>query len=223
MKKNFITGLAIILPVVLTVIVIVFFVNLLTKPFLELTKALLTQLAIPYITSHPTLLIIVSKCLSLAFIFTIIVLAGVLGRLVFIRTLFKIGDLLFHRIPLINKVYIALQEVLTTLFREESPSFSQAVIVPFPHTSAYAIGMLVQDTLAPGSDKEMADLVTVFIPATPNPTLGFMVLAKRKDLIPLEMKVDEAIKFIVSCGVVFHGFKPNGANTPNNPIHSSEK
>ncbi len=207
MRKSFFTGLGIILPLVLTVLIVMFLINLLTKPFLGIAQGLLDYsglLGKPILfLSSEQLVLITSKFLVLLSLFVFTLVIGFFARWVFVHYLIRIGDYIIHKIPVVNKIYKAIKDVVTTLFDSPNQTFSQVVLVPFPHTKGLALGFIVAEKLPDESDKEYSDLVSVFVPATPNPTMGFMLLYKRSQLHYLDMKIDEALKCIVSCGVLF--------------------
>lgn len=191
MKNNFLTGLAILLPIALTFWILALLVNLLTNPFTGLVDGIFHYYNLqtswtPYIT----------KLLILAVLIALVFLAGLLGRFLFLNPLFKFGDRLLHRLPLVNKVYKASQDVVHSLFSEEKTSFSQVVLVPFPNARSLSIGLIS------AKGEATPEKVSVFVPGTPNPTMGFMLLFRKDQLIPIDIKVDEALKFVVSCGVI---------------------
>jgi uncharacterized membrane protein len=198
MKKSFFTGLGILLPIVLTIVVVGFLLNVLTGPFVGFVQEGLGLLNWP-----EQVVLFISKILVLFILVGITFLMGLLARWVITHYVIKYGDRLFHQIPIVNKIYRAIQEVVSTLFNSESPKFSKVVLVRFPHTKGWALGFLVNDKISPGSDESFSDLVSVFVPAAPNPTMGFNLLYHSNELIPLDMKVEDALKCIVSCGVMF--------------------
>ena len=213
MKKDFLAGLVILLPVVLTIIIVRFFINLLTKPFLGILTAISQRYewlssSFNYLPGEEIKLVI-SKLLILTILFFILLAIGFLGRLFIVNTFLQIADKVLHYIPLINKIYKSIQEVMHTLFKTETTAFSQVVLVPFPHANSYSVGLITKDSLPQGSDKEHMKLVSVFVCGTPNPTMGFMLLFKREQLVLLDMKVEDAMKFIISCGVIYSGFNKN--------------
>lgn len=210
MKKNFLTGLAILLPVVLTAMIVMFFVNLLTKPFLELVNEIFRESGllgkIPVISS-PQAIYIISKILILCFLVFTTLLIGFFIQHLFANYFFHAFDKLIHKIPVVNKIYKSLQEVMHTLFTSENKTFSQVVLVPFPQEKAYCIGFVTKESLPEGTDKEHLGLISIYIPGTPNPMMGFNFLYTRNQVIFINMKVDDALKFIISCGVMFPGFE----------------
>ena len=137
--------------------------------------------------------IILSRILILITLFLFLILIGFIVRHLFAKGLFNTLDKLLHRVPLVNKVYKAIQEVMHTLFITEGPTFSTVVLVPFPHEKTYSLGLITKEALPEGSDKEHLNLVSIFVPGTPNPTMGFMVLFRREQLIFIDMKVEDAL------------------------------
>lgn len=206
MKKNFLTGLVILLPIAITFWVIIFLVNLLTNPFLNTVKSLLSHY---HIISHPTFLIFISRLSILLFLFGIAVLAGFLARILFINYMFRLGDYLIHRIPFINKIYKAAQDVTHTLFGKEKTSFSQVVLVPFPHSKCYSIGFITEGKENQiRNNPDFKEKVSILVPGTPNPLMGFMLIYKQEEIVYLDIKPEEAAKFVISCGVMLPEFKP---------------
>ena len=211
MKQNFFTGLAMLLPIALTFWILSFLIDLLTNPFLTFTENILKYynlLDYPFLFfSGDQVLMFWSRVLILAFLAGIAILAGFLARILFLNFFFRMGDYLMHRIPFVNRIYKATQDVVHTLFGAQKTSFAKVVLVPFPHEKAYSLGMITSEGLHGESDPEHMDKVSIFIPGTPNPTFGFMLLFKREQLIMLDMSIDEALKFIVSMGVMTPEFK----------------
>lgn len=206
MKKHFLTGLAILLPSVLTVILVMFIINFLTKPFIGIMQSLLIKYDIfdhPFLFfSGSQVLFFSSKLLALFFLIGLTLLLGFIGRIVLFNYVFKVGDYIIHRIPIINKIYKAIQDVTHTIFKPESKSFTQAVLVRFPHSKTLAVGLISSEKLPQESDLQFHDLISVFVPGTPNPSMGFMLMYKREQLIFLDAKVEDAFKFVVSAGVI---------------------
>lgn len=201
MKKFFTTGLVVLLPAILTLMVINFSINLLTDPFLEPTQALLNQLSFYPFFNEPLTITLISKLLILFFLIGFIILVGFLGQLVAIKYLFRYWDILFHKLPFINKIYKISQDIVHTVFSPSSRSFSKVVFVPFHDNKklslAFVTGSEIKGLFLQQSEE---DLISVFVPATPNPTFGLLLLFKRKDLVFTNMKVDDVMQFIVSCG-----------------------
>ena len=201
MKRYFMAGLAILLPAAVTLIITVFIVNLLTKPFRGLITTLINKYQLSILGS-PEVVLILSKVAVLFVLFGFILLLGFIARVYFVNIIFRISDFIIHKIPFVNKIYKALQDVMSTLFSQDSNNYSQVVFVPYPKEGSWSIGFVTQNDVPKGSDQEHMGMISVFVAGTPNPTMGFMLLFKREQLIFTDMTVDEAMRFIVSCGVM---------------------
>ena len=198
MKKHFLTGLIILLPVALTIAIVSFLINFFTDPFIEIVTESLKKTAIPEKAIQ-----YLSKLLILICLFFVIVGLGTLTRWYLVRALLTLWDRILQKIPVVSTVYKTIKEIIKTVFNSNTSAFKQVVMAPFPRKDIYALG-LVSGT-APAS---CGSLVSVLIPTTPNPTSGFLLMYKKEELIYLDMKPEEAIKYIVSCGVLAPQEKP---------------
>ncbi|HPE85133.1 MAG: DUF502 domain-containing protein [Chlamydiia bacterium] len=206
MKKYFITGLVILLPVALTIAIIAFVVNLLTKPFVGAVEAFLSKFQIInkgfLFLSPEQVLHYGAQLLILIGIFFAMVLIGIVARWFFLKSLIHYSDKILHKIPIVNKIYKTTQEIIKTLFASDKNSFRQVVMVPFPHSSSWAIGLVSRESPKICEDGIGEEMLSILVPTTPNPTTGFLLMYKKSDLIFLNMKPEDAIKYIVSCGVI---------------------
>lgn len=230
MTKSFKTGLAILLPIGLTVLIVNALVNFLTNPFLQFTHMWiidhhLFQSSL-FFMSPATLNLLISKILILFCLTTFILLVGLMGKLFLMKYFFRLGDSLFGHVPIVNKIYKACQDVVYSLFSSSSQSFSQVVLVPYPHVHHLTMGLVIRHRVKIG---EQMELVPVFMPGTPNPSVGFIMMFKEEQLVYVDMTVEAAMKYIVSCGVVISDFSiiqpPNHHEqplTPENCFLSSE-
>lgn len=201
MRQLFFTGLVILLPFTLTVFIVIGIINFLTAPFQGPVEAFLDYYNLldrPFLfLSGETVLFLSSKFLVICALFSLTVLIGALGRLVILKKLFRLGNKVIARIPIVNKLYKSVQDLVNSVLSPQGSSFSQVALVPFPYSRVYAMGLL---TMAQTPESH-TDVVLVFIPGTPNPTAGFMLSYKYEDLIILDMKVEDGLKFIMSCGI----------------------
>jgi uncharacterized membrane protein len=204
MKKYLLTGLMILLPLVITIWFVVFLVNLFTDPLMGLVEYY-AQKYPPlesFYLSHTTLFRGLAHIAILIVLFFLVVLLGFLGRWFLMHYIIRGTENLMGRIPFINKVYKVAKEVIKTFFSSKTESFRQVVLVPFPHEGTWVMGLVSQDAPQQCRDAIGEDLVSIFIATCPNPTTGFLVMYPRSKLIHLDMKVEEAIKFIVSVGLI---------------------
>jgi uncharacterized membrane protein len=206
MKKHFVTGLIILLPLAVTIAVIAFIVNFLTGPFFTFVSHLVNQLPIPenglLFLNHAQFVSLLSKLIILAAIFLFTAFLGMITRWFFIKSLFSVGDRILHRIPLINTVYKTTQDIIRTLFTSDKNSFKQVVMVPFPREGIYVIGLISRESPPACSRLVGKELISVLVPTTPNPTTGFLLMYPKEQLIYIDIRPEDAIKYIVSCGVI---------------------
>ncbi len=207
MRRNFLTGLAILLPIALTLWILSLIINVLTLPFIGVVEHLLSADFDHLSETGRDLIVFASKICILIVLATITFVVGYFGQHLFVRSLLHYGDLLLHRIPFVNKIYKSAQDVVKTLFHEEHTTFSQVVLVPFPNVKARSIGFITKRDQVSYMDAQHGNKVSVFVPGTPNPTMGFMLLFERDELIFTEMGIEEALKFVISCGVMTGSFK----------------
>lgn len=211
MKKYFITGLVILLPLTLTILIVVFVMNFLTKPFMGLVVKILSETRIQQLHTHilssEQIIRYGSQIIILIGLFLFTLLLGIFARWFIFKALIKVSDKILHKIPLVNKVYKTTQEIVKTIFVTDKNSFKQVVMAPFPNKGLYSLGLVSRQSPQACSNAVNEELISVFIPTTPNPTTGFLLLFKKEDLIFLDMKTEDAVKYIVSCGVIIPGKK----------------
>jgi uncharacterized membrane protein len=207
MKKYFLTGLATLLPLAVTIYLVIFAVHFLTRPFIGVVIQLVHKLPIPSfgLISSEQLIFVLSEILILAALFIFLFLLGMVARWFFFNALIKLGDKILHKIPLVNKIYKTARDVTQTLFNSGKNSFKQVVLLQFPHKGCYCLGLVTSDSPDTCSQQVHNEMISIFIPTTPNPMSGFLLMSPKSDLIYLKMKSEEAIKYVVSCGVIQPG------------------
>ncbi|MSQ58204.1 MAG: DUF502 domain-containing protein [Betaproteobacteria bacterium] len=191
MKKYLITGLLIWIPLVITMWVLSLVVTTMDQSLLLLPEAWRPS---TWIGVHvPGFGVI----LTLLVIF----LTGMLAANILGQRLVEFWESLLARIPVVKTIYTSVKQVSDTIFSSKGEAFRKAVLVRFPHKDSWTVGFL---TGAPGHEitrRLGAGHVSVFVPTTPNPTSGYMIIVPKADTVELDMKVDEALKYIVSMGV----------------------
>ncbi len=206
-KRYFFTGLAILLPVVVTILIVNFFINLLTKPFQNFVEDVFSYYGLfgkPFLLfSSKQIFHYTSKFLILVTIVIVTFIVGLLAQRAVARYFFKYGDYIIHNIPLVNKIYKATQEVVRTIFVDEGKAFSKVVLVPFPHEHSWCFGLVTKEQILSAKDIKQEELISVFVPATPNPSMGYIIMVKKSQAIYLDITVESALKTIISCGVIF--------------------
>ena len=192
MKRYLITGLIIWAPLAITIWVLHFFIGAMDQSLrllpAEWQPKALFGFYLPGVGALLTLAIIVGT--------------GMVATNIFGETLVRWWEQLLARIPVVNSVYKAVKQVSDTLLSPNGQAFRKAVLVEYPRRDAWTIGFL---TGKPGPDVArhmQGEHVSVYVPTTPNPTSGFFLMLPREDVIELEMSVDEALKYVISMGVV---------------------
>jgi len=132
----------------------------------------------------------------------LILLTGMLTRFYLGKKIFSYGDKIFRRIPLGRGIYSAIKQFMSTIVGEGQKSFRKVVLAEYPNPGSYALGFVTSYASGEVQTKTEERVVNVFIPTTPTPTSGFLLMMPERKLIPLEMAVEDAFKLIVSGGVV---------------------
>ena len=206
MKKHFLTGLIILLPIAITIAVVSSLINFFTGPFVKIVSTALQEINFAndgfLFLSHDQVVLYLTKLLILICLFFLIIALGMLTRWYVVRGALNIGDRFLHRIPVFNTVYKTTKEIIKTLFHKDATAFKQVVLVPFPRKDMYTLGLISGGAPTICSTTFGSKLISVLIPTTPNPTSGFLIMFKQEDLIYIDMKPEEAIKYIISCGSI---------------------
>jgi len=196
MKKYLITGLLIWIPLVITLWVLKFIVDVLDQTLLLLPPEFRTENWLGFHVSGMGAVMTV----------VIVFLTGVFATNFFGAQLVELWHEILHRIPVVNSIYSSVKQISDTLFSSSGQAFRKALLVRWPHEGMWTIAFL---TGRPGTEvvaRLAGEFISVYVPTTPNPTGGYFVIVARKDVIELEMSVDEALKYVISMGVV----PPNG-------------
>jgi uncharacterized membrane protein len=132
----------------------------------------------------------------------IVLLTGLFATNFFGAQLVEIWHEILHRIPVVNSIYSSVKQISDTLFSSSGQAFRKALLVQWPRENMWTIAFLT-GTPGPGVARHLPpDCLAVYVPTTPNPTGGYFVIVARKDVIELDMTVDQALKYIISMGVV---------------------
>lgn len=192
MRKYFVTGLLILVPLAITLWVVNLIIGTMDQSLLLLPESWRPEAVvgfhIPGLGTILTLLII---------FFTGLATRNFIGKRVIMA-----WEAVLIRIPVVNAIYSSVKQVSDTLFSSSGNAFRKALLVEYPRKGCWTIAFL---TGAPGGDVKnylQGDYVSLYVPTTPNPTSGFFLMVPRADTIELDMTVDAALKYIVSMGVV---------------------
>jgi uncharacterized membrane protein len=191
-KRYFITGLLIWVPLAITVWVISLIIGVMDRSLLLLPETL-----------HPIRLLGFNiPGLGTVLTLAVILLSGFLATNLIGQRLVRSWEQILARIPVVNSLYNAVKQVSDTILSPNGNAFRKALLVQYPREGSWTIAFL---TGKPGGDVANhleGDYVSVYVPTTPNPTSGFFLMMKTEEVTELKMSVDEALKYIVSMGVV---------------------
>lgn len=199
LRQYFITGLLVWLPMGVTVWVLLWLLGILDGIFLGVLAAVEAM--------APALQPLANSLRHIPGLGVILVAVVILGTGLFVANIFgqwalRQWDRLMTRIPVVRSIYSSVKQVSDTLFSGSGQAFSQALLIQYPRQGAWTIAFL---TGKPGGEVAthlQGDYVSVYVPTTPNPTSGFFLMVPRADVVALAMSVDEALKYVISMGVV---------------------
>lgn len=191
LRRYFISGLVILLPLVLTVYVFLLTVGFADGLLGKYIKPIFERNEWPY---YPGMGIILTVILVTIIGFFVTNFLG--------RTVYSLFERILMRLPFFRQVYPAMKEIAMFIFSRERSTFQQVVILEYPRKGIYSFGFITNDTSRRITEKLKTELVNVFVPSAPGPLTGYIVMIPRKDLTFPDMTVEEAVKLIVSGGVV---------------------
>ena len=205
-RANFFTGLAIVLPAVVSVAVVIWLFGTVAN----ITDTLLIFL--PKEWTHKNFGVGPMhwywSLVALVLAVLLIGLVGSLARYYFGKKLIQWVDLALLRVPLLNKIYSTIKQVNQAFSPSNKSSFKQVVLVEFPRPGSYSVGFLTGEDHKEVQQKTREHVLSVFVPTTPNPTSGFLVLVPEREITKLDMSVADGIKFIISLGAIAPDFTP---------------
>lgn len=140
--------------------------------------------------------------LGIAVLLIIVFLIGLLTANFVGRRLLEIWEGLLKKVPLVNSIYSALKQIVDTFSFKGGGNFNRVVLVEYPRKGMYAIGFVTGTTKGEIQEKTREKVLNVFVATTPNPTSGFLLLVPEDQVIPLEMKVEDGMKMIISGGII---------------------
>ena len=189
LKKYFITGLVIWVPLVITIWVLSLLVTTLES-------------VVPGFLSPQALFGFEIPGFRVLVVAVVLFVTGLLAANFLGRGILNIYEKILGRIPLVRNIYQSVKQVSDTVLSPNGQAFRQAVLVPYPSKGLWTMALLTGSPAGEIADHLQAEHVSVYVPSTPNPTSGVFIMVPRSEIIPLSMSVDSALKYIVSMGVV---------------------
>lgn len=211
MKKSLFSGLILLLPITITLVILIFIIDLLTNPFVSHVQHFLLFFGASWevdLSQHQTLLLLVSRLIILLLIFTGIILLGFLANKLFFHWMMKLFHKIVLKIPFINTIYKVCRDIIETIFSGKKTFFSRVVLTPFPSDESHTLGLVtgnapeVIQKVATTQNPVPSEVVkTIFVPTSPHPISGFLFFIKNKHLQSLDLTIEESFKFLISCGI----------------------
>ena len=205
MKKYFVTGLLIWVPLVITLWVLHLLVSTMDQTLLLLPEQFQTE---SWLGIHV-------PGMGVVMTFIVVLVTGLVAANFLGQRLLRFWEGVLGRIPVVKSIYNSVKQVSDTLFASGGHAFRKALLVQYPRAGSWTIAFLTGE---PGGDVAnylQGEYWSVYVPTTPNPTSGFFLMMPKADVIVLDMSVDAALKYIISMGVV----APNGSSRGNGKVH----
>ena len=197
LRKYLITGLLVWLPIVVTLLLFRFLITLMDQTLILLPSSIRPESLIGFTLP------------GLGLILTVLVLlvTGIFAANIVGRSMVNFGEKIFKRIPVVRSVYTASKNFAEIVFSDTGQSFKKVLLIQYPRKGLYSLAFQTSTSLGEVQKRTGSDVVCTFVPTTPNPTSGFIIIVPKEDVIELDMEVDEAFKMIVSLGVVVPTWK----------------
>jgi len=213
LRTYLVTGLLIWVPVGITALLLSVMVDVVDRALLFLPE--------PYRPS--SLLGFNIPGLGLLLVLSILFLTGLLAANFFGRKLVQIWESLLHRIPFVRSVYSASKTFAEVVLMDNAESFKEVLLIEYPRKGLYSLCFQTSRNLGEIQARTGDEVICVFVPTTPNPTSGFLIMVPRKDVVRLDMEVEEAVKMVVSLGVVVPKWPRHGGEKPAEPVSEANR
>ena len=200
MKKYLVTGLLVWLPLAITVWVLSWLLGALDGVFASMLSA--TQALTPESARETIDTLRRVPGLGVVVLGLVMLLTGVFVTNIFGQWWFRQWDAVMGRIPIVKSIYNSVKQVSDTLFSSNGNAFREAVLVQYPRAGSWTIAFVTGNPGGEVAARLPGEYVSVYVPTTPNPTSGFFLMMPRADVLELRMSVDEALKYVISMGVV---------------------
>lgn len=195
-RRYFISGLLVWLPIWVTILVVKFVVDLLNN----------TLVLLPRVYQPDALLGFHLPGMNLIITLLVIFLTGLLGANLLGLKMVEAWDSFMARIPLVRTIHAGVKQILQTIFTPGGQSFRKVFLIEYPRKGSWTIAFQTADAVDEVQNRVGdKNMVSLYVPTTPNPTSGFLLMLPRKEVIELDMSVDQALKFVISLGVMQPG------------------
>lgn len=197
-RKYFIAGLLVWLPIWATLLVLHFLINVLNTTFSLLPLSYQPDYWLGWRVPG------IGVLLSLV----VVLLTGMAATNIFGRKLVDLGEAIVQRIPLVRTIYMATKQLIETLVSSSSQSFRKVLLVEYPRKGVWTVAFLTGPCLPEIAQHHAEEMLWVFVPTTPNPTAGFLLAVPSNEVKELDISVEQALKLIISLGMIQTEAKP---------------
>ena len=208
-RRSLLTGLLIILPLVVTLWLFALILRPVRRFVTPAVVGLLRALGLNALLDIPGAEV-AAGLIGLVLTVFVIYVVGLVGSNIIGRSLVKKMDDLALSIPLVKSVYGSARQLVETFYSSADRTFESVVLIQYPRKGVHTVGLVTAATRGELVGRTGEGFVNVFVPTTPNPTSGVLVMAPREELIYLDMNVEEALRFVVSAGIVTPEHRING-------------
>lgn len=191
-RTYLVTGLLVWVPLGITLFLVKFLVGFMDQTLLLLPREYRPEVMLGF--NIPGLGVLLA--------IAVLLLTGLVGANIIGRKLVDVWESILHRIPLVRSVYSAAKSFAEVVLMDSTESFKEVMLIEYPRKGLYSLCFQTSTRLGEIQSRTGEEVVCVFVPTTPNPTSGVMILVPKKDVIVLDMQVEEAVKMVVSLGVV---------------------
>ena len=196
-RRYIIAGILVWLPIGVTIFLVRILIGLLDR----------TLVLIPQKYQPEELLGFAIPGLGILLTIIILLVTGLLAANIVGRSMVALWESVLERIPVVRSVYSAAKNFAEMVFSDSSQSFKKVLLIEYPRKGLYSLAFQTSSALGEVQGRTGEDVICTFVPTTPNPTSGFIIIVPRKDVIELDMEVDEALKMIISLGVVIPNWR----------------
>lgn len=197
-RNGFFAGLVLLAPLGVTVFVIHLLVTKVGAP----VGALMYQYIFETIPTEGSIKWYALNILSTLLVFIIITVTGFLSRYFIGKIFITLSEKLIDALPFVNAVYKTVKQIVDTFSKQQKAVFQKVVLTEYPRKGVYVLGFLTSEARGEVQERTGAEVINIFVPTTPNPTSGFLLMVPKDEIIEMDMSVGEGMKLIVSGGAV---------------------
>lgn len=201
LRRYLIAGLLIWVPLGVTLLVLMWLVDVMDRTLLLLPAAYRPEALLGF--SIPGLGILLTV--------VVLLLTGVIAANLFGRQLLAAWEALLSRIPLVRSLYSGVKQLMEMLFSPGGQSFRKVLLIEYPRAGLWTLAFQTGVTVGEAQHKTGQTVINVYVPTTPNPTSGFFIMVPQRDVVELEMSVDEGLKMLISMGSIVPPWRPAAA------------